>query len=83
LLGSGSSGNAAEEDRRIPLDTAEHRGYASSERDSGQRKETSNGDDGAKKGGDGSVKKRRKRWIKVKEVKNYAVGEDIDWGSVI
>jgi len=78
LLGCGSSGHAVEEDSRAPLDSAEQRGFASPERDSGQREEPTIGDDGAKKGGNGSVKKRRKRWIKIKEVKNYAVGEDID-----
>jgi len=29
------------------------------------------------------VKRRRKSWIKVKQVKNYVVGEDIAWDSVL
>lgn len=83
LLGSGSSGNASEEDRRIPLGVAEQRGFSSPERGSGQRKEISDGDDGSKEGGGGLVKRWRKSWIKVKQVKNYAVGEDIAWGCVL
>lgn len=83
LLGSGSSGNASEEDRRILLGVVEQRGFGSPKRGSGQRKDTSDGDDGSKEGGGGSGKRRRKSWIKVKQVKSYAVGEDIAWGSVL
>jgi len=67
---------------RVPLDRAEQRGFASPGRDSGCVKEPPVGGTGSKKGRSGTGKKRRK-WIKVKEVRNHAVGEDIEWSSVL
>ena len=83
LLDSGFSGNAQEEVRRVSLGVAEQRGFSSPVRGCGSGKGISDGATGTKEGGGGLVKKRRKSWIKVKQVKNYAVGEDIAWGSVL
>jgi len=78
----GGREHSVEEEHRVPLDGAEHRGFASPGRDSGCEKEPSVRGTGSKKGRNGTGKKRRK-WIKVKEVRNHAVGEDIAWSSVI
>jgi len=83
LLGSGSGGGDAEEHCRIPNDPAAHRGSASSERGSGQRQAAEEGDEGGKRRGVGAGRKRRNRWIKTKPVPNYAVGEDVELGSVL
>jgi len=83
LLGSGSGGGDAEENGRIPNDPAALRGSASSERGSGQRQAGEEGDEGGKRSGVGTGRKRRNRWIKTKPVPNYAIGEDVELGSVI
>jgi len=83
LLGSSSGGCAAEENSRIPPESEAHRGSVSSERGSGHRQSSGEGDEGGQKGGAGVGKKRKNRWIKAKPAQNYAVGEDIDLGSVL
>jgi len=83
LLGSSSGGCAEEENSRIPPEPEAHRSSESSERDRGHRQPSVEGDEGGQKGGAGVGKKRKNRWIKAKPGQNYAVGEDIDLGSVL
>jgi len=78
----GGSERSEEVEHRVPLDRDEQRGFSSPGRDRGGVKEPNVGGSGAKTGRNGTGKKRRK-WIKVKEVKTHAVGEDIEWSSVL
>jgi len=83
LLGSCSGGCAEEENCRVPPASDAHRSSESSEGDRGHSQPSGEGDEGGLKGGDGVRKKRKNRWIKTKPGQNYAVGEDIDLGSVL
>ena len=83
LQGNISSRDNSEEERRAPLDVAEQRGFESPRRDfSGDGLGDPSDCDG-RRVHNGFSKKRRKNWIKKKVVRNYVVGEDLAWDSLL
>ena len=84
LQGQGSSGDSLVEERRVPLASAEHRGFGSSFRYPSVACDAEVGASVKNRVGvHGSSKGRRKNWIKKKLVRNYAVGEDLVWDNIL
>ena len=84
MQGTGSRGVSLEVERRVPLGVAEQRGFGSPRGDlRGGSRGALNDSVGRRAVEGGSPKRRRRNWIKTKQVRNYAVGEDIAWEGVL
>ena len=84
LQGKVSSRETSDDEWRMPLDVAEQRGFGSPRRDLFGGGSGVSGDlNGRQAVESGASKKRRKNWIKKKQLRNYAVDEDIAWDNVL
>ena len=84
MQGKGQSGVSSEDELRVPLDVAEQRGFGSPRRDLYGGCPRALGESvGRQEVVSGSPKRRRKNWIKTKKLRNYVVGEDLAWESVL
>ena len=82
--GQFSSAETSEEELKVPLNVAEHRGCGSPNRVFDADCLGAPGECvGRQAGVHGSSKNRRKNWVKKKLVRNYAVGEDLAWDNVL
>ena len=84
LLGKGSSGEITEEEWRAPLGVAEQRGFGSPCRVTIAGGKGVSGEFVGRQAVEGGCAKRRRRnWVKTKQVRIYAVGDDLAWEGVL
>ena len=84
MQGKGSSGETSEEEWRVLLDVDEQRGFGSPRRVISVGSLGDSGDSvGRQAMGGGTSKRRRRNWVKTKQVRNYAVGDDLTWDCVL